>query len=242
MQFCTYRVAEPMESPMIVTSRRRFMTATAAAAGLTVLPRFTSAADCPLPPSGRIVYRVRRNGDPVGEHVATFARDGPELRVTNDIELVVTVIGIPVYRYEHRNEEIWRHGILQSASSRTNKDGKKFDLTAERRDGTLHVEGRKGKLSLDGDVLTTSLWHPDTPKVTQLLDIEDGVVKDVRATEKGRERVSGPRGKLAAWHYRINGDMTRDLWYGDECRLLRVAFDTSKDGSRITLEPTAIEA
>jgi hypothetical protein len=225
---------------MIVTSRRQFLATTGAAAGLAAVPRLPLAAGCTRPPMGKIVYRVRRKGSPVGEHVATFAREGADLVVTNDIELVVGILGIPVYRYEHRNEEIWRDGVLQAASSRTNKDGKTFDLTAERRDGTLHVEGRKGKLTLDGNVLTTSLWHPETPEAEQLLDIEDGVVKDVRGRRKGDARVPGPDGKLPATHYRIDGDMTRDLWYGNDCRLLRVAFDTSKDGSRISLETTAM--
>ena len=226
---------------MIATSRRGFL-ATSAALTVAALPRVSLAAACDRPPLGKIVYRVLRKGDPLGEHVATFRRDGDDLVVTNDIELVAKILGIPVYRYEHRNEEIWRDGALQAVSSHTNKDGKKFDLTAERRGGTLHVKGRKGELALDGDVLTTSLWHPETPNAKQLLDIEDGVVKAVSGTMTGRERVPGPNGKRPAKHYRIDGDMTRELWYDAGCRLLRVEFDTKKDGSRIVLEPTTIEA
>jgi len=227
---------------MIDISRRGFLTTSAAAAGLAALPRMPLAADCSRPPMGQIVYRVLRKGDPLGEHVATFKRDGADLVVTNDVELVAKILGIPVYRYEHRNEEIWRDGVLQAASSHTNKDGEKFDLTAERRDGKLHVTGRKGELTLTGDVLTTSLWHPETPNAERLLDIEDGVIKNVSGTMTGKQRVPGPNGKLTAKHYRIDGELTRDLWYDGDCRLLRVEFDTSKDGSRIILEPTAIEA
>jgi hypothetical protein len=223
-------------------TRRGFLATGAAGFGLALLPRFALAADCRTPPLGRIVYRVLRKGSPLGEHVASFERRGEDLVVRNDIELVARIFGIPVYRYEHSNEEIWRGGVLQAVTSKTNKDGKKFDLSGERRDGVLHVSGRKGDLALEGEVLTTSLWHPDTPFAAQLLDIEDGHMKQIEGLRKDREAVPIPQGRTTARHFRLTGDMERDLWYDDACRLLRVEFNTKKDGSRITLEPTAVEA
>lgn len=223
-------------------SRRNLLAVGAAAASAAARPRLPmAAAGCRYPPLGAIRYNVYRKGLRVGEHVARFRRDGDDLKVTNDIELVVRFFGIPVYRYAHRNEEIWRNGRLHAVTSKTNKDGKKFDLTAERREGVLHVRGRKGELAIEGDILTASLWHPQTPKVERLLDIEDGVVKQIRGRARGTEQIPGPSGERRAKHYRIRGDMDRDLWYGDDCRLLRVAFDASKDGSRIVLEPRAFE-
>lgn len=228
---------------MMHTSRRSLLAAGAAAAGLAALPRLPRAADgCRYPPLGTIQYRVYRNGSRLGEHVATFRRKGEDLVVTNDIELVARLFGIPVYRYAHRSEEIWRDGLLRAASSTTDKDGKTFELSAERRDGVLQVRGRKGELSLQGDVITSSLWHPDTPEAQRLLDIEDGVIKRISGRRRASETVPGPDGARRAQHYRIDGDMGRDVWYGRECRLLRVEFDTKKDGSHITLEPTAFAA
>lgn len=226
---------------MTITTRRRFLAFGAAAAGVAAMPRMPFAAGCTRPPLGTSIFQIFRKGDVVGEHVLTLERDAGDLVVTNDIEIVVKFFGIPVYRYEHQNREVWRDGTLQAVSSKTNKNGKTFDLTGERRDGALYVEGREGELTIDGDILTTSLWHPGTREASELLDIEVGEVEQVRVSRTGTERVPGPDGQIEAEHYRIDGDLQRDVWYDRDCRLVRVAFDAGKDGSRITLEPKAIK-
>lgn len=223
------------------TSRRHVLAGGAAAIGLAFMPRLSLATpECGLPQVRRISYRVLRKGSPFGEHVLTLRRAGDDLIVRNDIEIVARMFGIPVYRYEHNNEEIWRDGRLQSVSSETDKNGKAFDLSAERRDGVLHVKGRKGELALKGDILTTSLWHPQTPFADRLLDIEDGVMKQVSGRLESREAVPTPGGDSSARHYRLSGEMEREIWYDAACRLVRVEFNTKKDGSRITLEPVEV--
>jgi hypothetical protein len=247
------------------TTRRSVLGLGVAGLGLSLAPRLARAADtasatstasssasngvgesalaaCDRPPLGRIAYDVVRKGDRLGEHVATFRADGADFIARNDIEIVARVLGIPVYRYEHTNEEIWRDGKLQAVTSSTNKNGKKIELAGERKgDGKLHLTGKKGELALEGPVLTTSLWHPHTPAADRLLDIEDGFMKSVTGRYEAKEEVPLPDGSTRARHYRLSGGFERDVWYDDACRLLRVAFETKRDGSLIVLEPKAVE-
>ena len=187
------------------------------------------------------MYRVLRKGRKLGEHVGTVTEDGGAIIARNDVELVARLFGIPVYRYEHSSEEVWHDGILQRVTSKTNKDGKKIELRGERRKGVLHVTGRNGEIDVEGRGLTSSLWHPCTPYASHLLDIEDGVLKSVQSKPKAEEKVPTPNGGMSARHFRLTGDMERDLWYDAGCHLLRVEFNTKKDGSRITLEPITID-
>ncbi|RDD60718.1 DUF6134 family protein [Ferruginivarius sediminum] len=225
---------------MFELNRRDLLAAGAAGVGLSMLPRLAAADGCVFPPEGSIGYRVLREGDEIGQHIATFKRRGDDLIAINDIEIVVKMLGIPVYRYEHRSEEVWKKGWLTAVESTTNKDGKKKSLRGERRDEAMRlvVNGEKNR-SVSGYVVTTSLWHRDTPFEQGLMDIEDGEVKLIKGQLVARETVPVGNGEVEARHYSVTGEMARELWYDDRCRLVRVEFNTKKDGSRIILEPMA---
>lgn len=245
-------------------SRRRFLAATAGAAlsvpawparpraaedaakavpeaaSDSAAPETGGSPDCAFPPLGEIAYHVLREGATFGEHIATFTRDGADFVARNDIEIVARVLGIPVYRYTHWSEEVWRDGLLMEVRSKTNKDGKKDELRGERKDGVLHVRGDGKTHALPGAVLTTSLWHGRTPEAETLLDIEDADLRAVAGEFLGREEVPVANKPRPARHYLLQKEMKRDIWYGADCRLLRVGFNTKKDGSRIELQPYKI--
>ena len=199
------------------------------------------ALDCEFPPLGEIAYHVLREGATFGKHIATFKRDGEDFIARNDIEIVARVFGIAVYRYTHWSEEIWRDGLLMDVRSETNKDGKKKSVRGERKDGVLNVRGDGREHALSGFVLTTSLWHGRTPEAEVLLDMEDAELREIGTRFVGTEKVKVEGQPKPARHYLLSRDMERDVWYGEDCRLLRVGFNTKKDGSRIELQPYDIQ-
>lgn len=227
--------------------RRTLLAAGLAGAGLSLLPAVSRARaeTCVFPPSETIHYKILRKGDKLGEHIASFTRDGNTLIARNDMEIVARLLGIPVYRYEHTSEEIWNDGWLTAVRSKTNKDGKKKRLEGSRSDHALRYTADGQKRTLSGYVLTTSLWHRDTPHERNLLDIEDGDVKTVQGHLVGTEEVPVAGNMVQAKHFRLASggrDAWREVWYDDACRLVRVEFENGKDGSRITLEPKKISA
>lgn len=228
---------------MIMWNRRTLLAAGAAGAGLSLLPGAAPvrAEDCVFPPSGTIHYKVLRKGDKIGEHLASFTREGDRLIARNHMEIVVKLLGIPVYRYEHESEEVWTDGWLTHVRSTTNKNGKRKELEGSRSGGALRYTVNGMKRTLAGYVLTTSLWHRDTPFERVLLDIEDGDVKGISGRLVGREKVPLGEDMVPARHFSIRSNRPkpwREIWYDERCRLVRVEFENKKDGSRITLEPT----
>lgn len=227
--------------------RRELLAAGAAVAGLSLLPSVlhpsARAAGEPTQPEGTIRYRILRQGATLGEHETRVVRVGSVLEVENDMEIVARLLGIPVYRYEHRSREVWHDGRLTRVEARTNKDGKRKALEVERREHALHVMVDGERRRVAGDILTTSLWHRDTPFQRQLLDIEDGKLHAVEGHDLGEETVPVAGTPQSARHHRIaRSDRPdwRHVWYDKAGRLVRVEFVTRKDGSRITLEPTVM--
>nr|WP_242480698.1 DUF6134 family protein [Rhodovibrio sodomensis] len=192
------------------------------------------------PPVGRYRYTVLREGRPIGAHIRTLRQNGDILAVTTEIDLVVTLFSVPLYSYRHTSVERWRGDTLVGLDSQTRKNGKEKRLQGVRDgDGPLVLENHKGeRRTFPESPLTTTLWHPRTPQAPQLLEVEDGWMKTNTTQDIGREAVRIGDTRQTARHYRLAGEVQRDVWYDDRGLLLRVAFQHD-DGSRIVMQPAA---
>src|SRR3546814_1682778 len=67
-----------------------------------------------------------------------------------------------------------------------------------------------------GSILPASLWHPDTTKAQALLDTIDGRMKTVDCRDLGEEAVPVAGAETAARHFRLTGEIERDVWRSEE--------------------------
>ena len=215
--------------------RRSFLSGAAAGLAVAALPPGLALAQL-FPPPGEITYRVLREGERIGSHRMAFLRDGTDFIARTDIDVRVRVLGLTAFRYRLKAEETWRDGWLVGLRSRTNDDGDRYELEGERSEGALRLRVNGRRMSVSGYVLTSSLWHRDTPREQALLDIAKGRVRLIKGVLEGEEQVPVEGGKVTAKHYSITGELRRDVWYDDRFRLVRVEFP-AKDGSWITVEP-----
>lgn len=177
-------------------------------------PAFAAAP----PPSGRLAFDVTRKDSDIGDHVFTFSGGGGDfdVNVSTDIAVRVPLIRAKVYSYEQRSQETWRGGSLVHLASRTDADGKKEQVDAP------------------VDRLPPgSLWSVDTVRASRLVNTIDGAVMKVRVADLGSERIAADGRTIAARHYRISGDLDRDVWYDADGYLARLTL-VADDGSTVT--------
>lgn len=215
--------------------RRSFLGGATAGVALATLPAWPALAQL-FPPPGEITYRVLREGERIGSHRMAFVRDGADFIARTDIDIKVKVLGLTAFRYRLKAEETWRDGWLVGLRSRTDDDGDTYELEGERSEGALRLLVNGRRMSVSGYVLTSTLWHRDTPREQALLDVAKGRVRLIKGVLKGEERVPVDGETVTAKHYSITGELRRDVWYDDRFRLVRVEFP-AKDGSWITVEP-----
>jgi len=185
-----------------------------------------SATACGLyPAADRWRFDVLRHDEVIGDHVFTFSRDAGDFVVEVAIDIAVGFLGVTLFRFTHRAEEVWRGGLLQALTSETDDDGTPWQVRYERRGDMLRGSVNGAPAESPGDILPASLWHRDTPTATRLLDTVDGAIKPVAA-----EVLAGP----PAGHFRLTGGLEREVWTDAACGLARVVFP-ARDGSRITL-------
>lgn len=212
-------------------ARRGLVAASLAA----VLPHPARAA-LPVPPGDRIGFRMRRNGDVIGSHNLVFAREGDDLIVSIAIDIVVKMIGIPLYRYTHRATERWQGDRFIGIESRTDRDGSPRTMKAAREeDGLIHVTGTRTQpyVAPEG-VLPTTYWNKAMLQ-PQLINSEDGRLLNVTFTRGGIEPVPTAAGQtIPARHYHCSGELRLDLWYDAAGQWAHLEF--TKDDSTITYE------
>ncbi len=187
------------------------------AAGLT-LALATSLSASSIPADGHLDFDVVRKGKDIGDHSYDFEGSGNTfiVNVSTDIAVKVPIIRATAYRFQHKSVESWSGARLTAVSSATNDDG------------TPH------KLQTTGNgVLPASLWNDDILRTGKLLNTIDGSIMDITVSDIGAEHVNTRRGPVAAHHYRLSGDLNRDLWYDSQGNLVHVSF-TAEDGSTVT--------
>lgn len=194
---------------------QRYLRAAGLAAGLTIALAPAGQAASP-PPSGHLDFDVMRNGKDIGDHSYAFSGSPAQLQVQvrTDVHVKVPVIRSNLYTFTHRSTESWQNGHLAKLTATTDDDG------------TPHT------ISLGASqTMPASLWDVDTVKATTLLNTIDGSVMRVRVADLGAGPVAG--GSLNGHHYRISGDLARDVWY-DADGLLAGLTMTAEDGSQVT--------
>lgn len=215
--------------------RQALVVLTGGAAGLAVPGARSPASACDgFPDGARWHFQVLREGSAIGEHRCRFSRQGDDGVVEITIDIAVTLLGVTLFRFIHRAEEVWREGRLQSLVTSTDDDGTLWQISAAHEGGALRGEVNGVPFALPGVVIPASLWHRDTPKMRALLDPIDGRLKAVTGRDVGAETVTVAGLAVPARHIRLTGELRRDVWYDARCAIAKVTFP-ARDGSLITL-------
>ncbi len=196
-------------------------------------------ANAQIAPEGGapLAFAAFRNGDAFGHHHVRFSKDGARLIVDIEIRFDVKFAFIPLYRYRHRNREIWQDGRLVRLSTETDDNGTPHSVIAEAVDDRLQVKSDGATLDLPGDTLPTSYWSEAIGRRGMWLDTQKGEVVRSTITKEPAEMIEAGGRMVSATPYRLEGDITCRLWYSDGY-WAKLRFEGA-DGSLIdyTLQP-----
>jgi hypothetical protein len=173
-----------------------------------------------------IDFTVLRKGKPFGTHTLSFDR-GPDgqLTVTTDVDLKVKFGPITAFRYRLDSVENWIEGQLVSLSGSSNSDGRKAKVSAEIVGDQLLVDSTKFEGALPLTTIPSSHWNRLQVYQDQMLSTETGEVLDISVENLGEDTVVVDGKDIAATHYRLSSDLTVDLWYDNQSRWVKLAFE-----------------
>ena len=179
------------------------------------------------PQNGDVVkFSVLREGKPFGSHTVTFRTDaGGGLVATTAVSLKAGLGPITLFRYELDATETWANGKLVAVKGNVNDDGKKRSVTATRKGEALTVNGSDFKGSAPESIVPASHWNFAQTQSRKLLSTEDGEILDVKVSPIGRETIKAGGSTIEADRYRLDSALDVDLWYDDDGRWVKLAFE-----------------
>ncbi len=187
----------------------------------------------------RIEMTIIRNEDHIGTHSIAFIRDGARLHVDTRIEIAVKIAFITVYRLLKTSRETWEQDRVIAYDATTDDNGSISTIKARPDGENLIVDGPNGRVTAPLGTMMSGYWSDRTVNRTLLIDSSDGVLRRVSVGKSTRETLTAGDREIPVRRYRMTGDLDRDLWYGEDGRLVRMR-EIASDGSVIVTELTGL--
>jgi len=190
-----------------------------------------------------LTYAVKHQlwGD-IGKIRREIAAGAGEIRVTTEIDVRVSMLGVTLHDTHGRWREVWRSGFLHSLDAETRADGTLESVRAERDGGGLSVLAGGTRSSAPLEVQPANPWSPDIAHAQTLMSPETGRLFPAGVTDKGMETrvVSGTRMHLR--HLVLDADGLHDLYFDPNGTLVQMAFSDITGRATISLAATAKRA
>jgi hypothetical protein len=181
---------------------------------------------------GAMVFAVWRSGSKIGQHTVNFSRENGALVVRSLFDIVVKLLGIPVYRYKYQSQETWRAGKLARLSSVIDDDGTQSSVEAVAQDDKLAVTGPEFHGLVPLPILPSTHWNAEVISADRVLNTISGKIDAIKLVPQGIESVPTNAGPRQATHYLYTGDIQAESWYDSDGHWLKLRFP-GKDGTPI---------
>jgi hypothetical protein len=195
-----------------------------AAAALTVGLMGSTAAFSSASASESLNFRVLKDGEPIGyekvEVIPTATGQTVKVETLTDVRVLFLQ-----FHYDHQRTEQWQDEKLVSVETTTNDDGIHYTYQASFEQDCYAIAGKGvGKRDACDSAWPLTLWSEDVTDKTALFSVINAEPYTVKTEKVGAETVVVEDREIPATHYTMSGDVTRDLWYDTDGKLLKTSF------------------
>ena len=176
-------------------------------------------------------FRVFLDDREIGYHHFYVAGSGDARQLRSVASFEYRLMFVRLFHYEHENRETWRGDCLQSIESRTDANGKAFEVRGRNRDGQFRVAGSEGDAVLPDCVMSFAYWNPALLDQAQLLNAQNGELVEVEVSRPIFEKLEVRGERRPSYRYRLAaGPLNLDLWYSTDDEWL--ALESEVRGGR----------
>lgn len=207
------------------------------ALALMALPLCPAAADiAPAATKTHQAYDIIRQGSTIGTNTVDVERRGDTVQVKIGTKILVKVMFVEAYRYDHDSTETWKAGQLVAFNSQTNDNGTKHSVTVTSSADKLDISADGKHSDVPASLRPASFWNKAFDAQKELFNPATGKRLAVQVKDLGDEKITINGAPRQGRHYKISGDMDRDVWFdGDTLlRLKLVGSDKSIIDSDLT--------
>lgn len=178
------------------------------------------------------IYQIYRKNRKIGQHTLQFQRNGNALIVNVESDIKVTVLKVPVFRFNYKAEEIWEDGSLLSVRATVVENGETATNTLDNSTSGARLTGATETLNRETLDYASNHWHPGVTRENEIFNTLTGRASVVELVNAGTETIDLPSGQIEATRFNYSGDIVATSWYDNEGRWVKLRF-AGEDGSTI---------
>ena len=182
-------------------------------------------------------YELFRNNTPIGYHKFDFKREGQNLIIDSEIKFKITKLGIDLYQYYAAGQEKYNDGVFSGFSSKTNQNKKEkyVNISIDKMDKNLVIDGSSYKGKADKDFIIGTWWNHEIVQKKAQISAVSGRIIEQKVEFLGKEKVTFGDKTYKTLKFNFSSTdpslskdkkLNIDIWYEEDTYLwVKAAFD-----------------
>ena len=182
-------------------------------------------------------YELFRNNTPIGYHKFDFKREGQNLIIDSEIKFKITKLGIDLYQYYAAGQEKYIDGVFSGFSSETNQNKKEkyVNISIDKMDKNLVIDGSSYKGKADKDFIIGTWWNHEIVQKKAQISAVSGRIIEQKVEFLGKEDVTLGDKTYKTLKFNFSSTdpslskdkkLNIDIWYEEDTYLwVKAAFD-----------------
>ena len=182
-------------------------------------------------------YQLFRNDNLIGYHKYFFNREGSKLIVKSDVVFNIDKLGIRLYEYNAKSEEIYENNKLVKFSSKTNQNKKiKYvNVTHNSNEKNLLIDGSSYKGPAALNFIIGTWWNKEIINAPAQISAVSGRIIEQEVDLIKKEKIKIKNKEYKTSHYNFSSSdkslpekkkLNTDIWYEEDTFLwVKAAFD-----------------
>ena len=169
-------------------------------------------------------YELYRNNDLIGSHKYLFSNKDQKLIVDSEVSFKISKLGINLYKYYAKSEEIYENNKFKLFKSKTlqNKKEKYVNISVDKSLNKLKIDGSSFKGDTDINYMVGTWWNHEIVKAKAQISAISGRIIHQKVEFLGKKKISLYGKDYEALHFKFlssdktlpdNKKLNTDIWY-----------------------------
>ena len=182
-------------------------------------------------------YELFRNDNLIGYHKYFFSREGSKLIVKSDVFFNISKLGIVLYEYKAKSEEVYQNNKLVKFSSKTNQNKKEkyVNISHNSNKKNLLIDGSAYKGPAAQNFIIGTWWNKEIINAPAQISAVSGRIIEQNVTLVKKEKIKVNNKEYNTSHYNFASSnktlpdkkkLNTDIWYEENSGIwIKAAFD-----------------
>ena len=172
-----------------------------------------------------IEFDIYRNNKYIGKHIFNFKKKDNQISVESEINFEIKKLGVVLYKYHVKGEEVYENGELVKFTSKTDQNGKSKYVNITKEKNELKIDGSSFKGNVPMEYILGTWWNHQIVKSDAQISAVSGRIIKQKVTFLGKEVLKIGEKNFNTLHFNFSSTdqklgkdkkLNTDVWYDEE--------------------------